>query len=70
MWLFGHISGLFGREDLIGSSREERDNGNRPTLFMTMRMVHVRHMWVGVSHRVMFVKMRMRLARRIDGDVR
>jgi hypothetical protein len=29
MWLFGHISRLFGREDLIVSSREERDHGNR-----------------------------------------
>jgi hypothetical protein len=34
-----------------------------------MHMVHVRDMWVNVSHRLMFVKMRMRLARRIDWAV-
>ena len=34
-----------------------------------MDMVHVGDMWVGVSHRLMFMKMRMRLARRIDWAV-
>jgi len=52
------------------SSREERDHGNRPALFMTMCMVHVRHMWVDVLHRLMFVKMCMRLAWGVDGTVR
>ena len=37
---------------------------------MTMRMVHVRRMWVDVLHRLMFVKMCMRLARGGDGTVR
>ena len=45
-------------------------NTTPATLFMTMRMVHVWDMWLGVSHRLMFVKMRVRLARRICGSVR
>jgi hypothetical protein len=52
------------------SSREERDHGNRPAFIMTMCMVHVRHMWVDVLHRLMFVKMCMRLAWGVDGTVR
>jgi hypothetical protein len=34
---------------------------------MAMRMVHVRQMWVDVLHRLMFVKMCMRLARGVGG---
>jgi hypothetical protein len=36
---------------------------------MVMSVMHVRDMWVGVAHRLMFVQMRMRLTRRIDGTV-
>jgi hypothetical protein len=70
MWLFGHISRLFGREILSCPLAKNATTGMGPTLFMTMRMVHVRHMWVDVLHRLMFVKMCVRLARGVDGTVR
>jgi hypothetical protein len=37
---------------------------------MTMGMVHVRNVWVGVLHRLMLVRMSVRLARRIERIVR
>jgi hypothetical protein len=70
MWLFGHISRLFGQEILSCLLAKNATTATGQRLFMTMCMVHVRHMWVDVLHRLMFVKMCMRLAWGVDGTVR